>query len=151
MSSIPPYLHTPILPYLDTPYLHTLTLVSSKLIRGCTFVGHRLMAKPQLHVPPRDAGVPPTVIQRIIRELRNYMRDPHPEVMIFPAEDNLMFWRLLIKGPDDTPYAGGVFLAYMKFSSNYPRAPPELRFVTKVRIDIFCASTVAPDEPSCSL
>lgn len=37
-----------------------------------------------------------------------------------------------IRGPDDTPYAGGVFDLVMHVSDEYPMVPPAVRFITPV-------------------
>ena len=42
------------------------------------------------------------------------------------------FWKILMVGPTDTPYEGGVFSLYAEFPNNYPEAPPTVRFVTPV-------------------
>jgi ubiquitin-conjugating enzyme E2 G2 len=42
-----------------------------------------------------------------------------------PKDDNNFFeWECLIKGPDDTPYEGGVFCAVLNFPKEYPLMPP---------------------------
>ena len=37
---------------------------------------------------------------------------------------------ILIIGPFDTPYEGGFFHFYLRFSPNYPRCPPRVKFMT---------------------
>lgn len=47
-----------------------------------------------------------------------------------PIDENNMFeWEALIKGPDDTPYEGGIFVARLSFPSDYPLNPPKVSSV----------------------
>lgn len=45
-------------------------------------------------------------------------------------ESNLFEWRVFIEGPKDTLYEGGVFELLMKFPSDFPMSPPELKFIS---------------------
>ena len=49
------------------------------------------------------------------------------------------FWKILMVGPTDTPYEGGVFSLYAEFPNNYPDAPPTVRFLTPVS---FCVTEI---------
>jgi ubiquitin-protein ligase len=60
------------------------------------------------------------------------VRDPHPRVEVFPAERQLDLWQLLLKGPDDTPYADGTFVLWIRFPEDFPLEAPEVRFSTPV-------------------
>merc|ERR1719296_629994 len=53
-------------------------------------------------------------------------------IHIFPAGDDLGFWRALIEGPSGTPFEGGVFLLNVVIPSNYPMVPPKISFETPV-------------------
>ena len=70
--------------------------------------------------------------KRILRELAKYVKDPHPRIEVFPAERQLDLWQLLLKGPDDTPYAGGTFVLWIRFPEDFPLEAPEVRFSTPV-------------------
>ena len=48
------------------------------------------------------------------------------------AGDDIFNWDCKIKGPDNSPYAGGNFVLRLEFPSQYPFKPPKLKFVTKV-------------------
>jgi len=70
--------------------------------------------------------------KRLLHELRGLVKDEHPAFTIFPTDEDIGFWKILMKGPEDTPYAGGAFLLYANFPSNYPTVAPEIRFITPI-------------------
>lgn len=41
-------------------------------------------------------------------------------------------WKVLLYGPKQTPYEGGLFLLYIKFPNDYPFRAPEMRFITPI-------------------
>ena len=83
--------------------------------------------------PPKGLAAPSLRrVKRILAEIADYQRNPHPNIEIYPCEQQLDFWRLLLVGPSNTPYEGGVFLLYAKFPADYPQVAPEIRFVTPV-------------------
>ena len=83
--------------------------------------------------PPKGLAAPSLKrVKRILAEIADYQRNSHPNIEIYPCEQQLDFWRVLLVGPSSTPYEGGVFLLYAKFSANYPQVAPEIRFVTPV-------------------
>ncbi|CDW72754.1 ubiquitin conjugating [Stylonychia lemnae] len=47
-------------------------------------------------------------------------------------ESDYFKWNIVFEGPGDTLYEGGFFKATLKFPSDYPNSPPEMRFVTKM-------------------
>merc|ERR1712232_310020 len=53
-------------------------------------------------------------------------------VHIFPAPDNLSFWRALIEGPPCSPFEGGVFALNVIVPDNYPFAAPRITFETPI-------------------
>ena len=48
------------------------------------------------------------------------------------VNDSYTHWKGTLKGPDGTPYAGGVFVVNIVIPPNYPFEPPQMRFDTKV-------------------
>jgi ubiquitin-protein ligase len=53
-------------------------------------------------------------------------------VHIFPAPDNLSFWRVLIEGPPGSPFEGGVFALNVIIPDNYPFKAPQVTFETSI-------------------
>lgn len=53
-------------------------------------------------------------------------------VHVFPAPDNLQFWRALIEGPPGSPFEGGVFAVNVIVPDNYPFSPPRMAFETPI-------------------
>lgn len=41
-------------------------------------------------------------------------------------------WAITLRGPNDSPYEGGYFLAKIIFKSDYPNSKPEVYFKTKI-------------------
>jgi len=83
---------------------------------------------------PEGGASNPNQIRRILRELRRYIRSPHPKMEVYPVESNIAFWRILLSGPEDTPYEGGTFLLYVKFPEEYPTLAPEVRRLCGVAV-----------------
>ncbi|ESP01503.1 hypothetical protein LOTGIDRAFT_225382 [Lottia gigantea] len=47
-------------------------------------------------------------------------------------DDDLYKWEVVILGPGDTIYEGGVFKAELTFPKEYPHRPPKMKFVTEM-------------------
>ena len=50
----------------------------------------------------------------------------------FQMENNYFVWRVTLKGPENTPYQGGIFTIRITFPNNYPKAGPEFRFLNQI-------------------
>lgn len=67
--------------------------------------------------------------------LKNYdifKEDPIDGVSIGMSEENIFEWDVLIFGPKDSPYEGGIFQAKLIFPNNFPLYPPKFKFNTKI-------------------
>lgn len=72
--------------------------------------------------------------KRLIKELRSSVEDPNPALITLEPidQDNLFSWKAVLKGPDATPYQGGKWLVMISIPTNYPLAPPSMKFVNKI-------------------
>ena len=58
------------------------------------------------------------------------MSEPAPGISAQPQEDNLRHFSVMIRGPQDSPFEGGVFELELFLPEEYPMAPPKVRFLT---------------------
>ena len=49
-----------------------------------------------------------------------------------PDPSNIFHWKITLIGPQDTPYAGGMFFLTADFPETYPKTKPEIRFTNKI-------------------
>jgi ubiquitin-conjugating enzyme E2 G1 len=47
-------------------------------------------------------------------------------------DDNLYKWEVVIVGPPDTVYEGGMFKATLEFPQDFPQKPPKMKFITEI-------------------
>eukprot|EP00741_Cyanophora_paradoxa_P012859 tig00020629_g12416.t1 len=74
------------------------------------------------------AGMP----RRITKEVERLMKEPVPGISASPAEDNMRYFNVIIAGPSQSPYEGGVFKLELFLPEEYPMAPPKVRFLTRI-------------------
>lgn len=80
---------------------------------------------------------PKTVIRnnRILSDLKDLMNNDIPETIkdVKINEDDMYGEHtVLLNGPKDTPFEGGVFKISFKMPTDYPFKPPKMYFQTKV-------------------
>jgi len=62
---------------------------------------------------------------------KRMLSEPVEGVFVELVDDsNLFEWRIWLEGPKDTLYETGVFQLIMTFPTEYPMAPPELKFIS---------------------
>lgn len=71
-------------------------------------------------------------LRRIMKELEKAALDAGEGIHIFPASDDVRFWRVLLEGPADSPFNGGVFQLSVQIPESYPFNPPKIMFITPV-------------------
>ncbi|KAH0983129.1 hypothetical protein GBA52_010306 [Prunus armeniaca] len=55
-----------------------------------------------------------------------------PGISASPSEENMRYFNVMILGPAQSPYEGGVFKLELFLPEEYPMAPPKVRFLTKI-------------------
>ncbi|OIR58241.1 MAG: ubiquitin-conjugating enzyme E2 [Amphiamblys sp. WSBS2006] len=84
-----------------------------------------------------------TVLKRINKEIKNIQKEPASLVSITmfgeekqassisivqAEENNLLKWKATMKGPEGTPFEGGIFEIDFTIPEDYPFSPPAIRF-----------------------
>ena len=49
-----------------------------------------------------------------------------------PDKNNIFKWQISLLGPQETPYAGGIFILEANFPEGYPEEGPNIKFKTKI-------------------
>mmetsp|Transcript_80840 Transcript_80840/g.112280 ORF Transcript_80840/g.112280 Transcript_80840/m.112280 type:complete len:152 (+) Transcript_80840:1-456(+) len=70
--------------------------------------------------------------RRIVKETQNLAKDPVPGISATPYEDNLRYFNVVLEGPPDSPYKGGIFKMELFLPEEYPMVAPKVRFLTKI-------------------
>ena len=72
-------------------------------------------------------------IKRICSDMKDLNRHPLEDEGIFHFYDetNMQNCRIMMIGPEDTPYEGGFYLFHFTFPSNYPFEPPKVKYCTQ--------------------
>jgi len=86
----------------------------------------------------RDASIPrvraraATGAARIQSEMARAISESHPYYDIYVSEQNMGFWKVVMKGPIGSMYSAGTFLMCLEMDSTFPSFAPKPRFVTPI-------------------
>lgn len=75
------------------------------------------------------AGVLP---KRILKETERLKKEPVPGISCSVSPDNPRYFKIVIAGPDESPYEGGIFKVELFLPEGYPMSPPKARFMTRI-------------------
>nr|QBH73229.1 ubiquitin-conjugating enzyme E2 j2 [Isotomurus palustris] len=82
-----------------------------------------------------------TALSRLRQDYMRLKKDPVPYIVAEPLHNNILEWHYLVRGPEKTPYEGGIYHGKLKFPPEFPfRAPsiymitPNGRFKTNTRL-----------------
>lgn len=71
---------------------------------------------------------------RLMNEMRAIIADASERKYdVYVSESDFTFWKVVVEGPEGSPYAGGTFLMYLHADETYPTFAPKARFCTKLR------------------
>ena len=74
-----------------------------------------------------------TTQKSLISEIKGLQKAKFAQISASPKDDtNITEWAGVIIGPDDSPYAGGIYKLNINFPPDYPFKPPKIEFVTKI-------------------
>ncbi|KAI5453796.1 Ubiquitin-conjugating enzyme E2 6 [Naganishia albida] len=68
--------------------------------------------------------------KRLQKEYQAMQKSPPPFILARFEEKNILDWHFIIRGPPDSPYAGGEYHGLIMFPSEYPFKPPDIKLFT---------------------
>ncbi|KAL0826127.1 hypothetical protein Bca101_049804 [Brassica carinata] len=63
--------------------------------------------------------------RRIIKETQRLLSEPAPGISASPSEENMRYFNVMVLGPSQSPYEGGVFKLELFLPEEYPMAAPK--------------------------
>ena len=71
---------------------------------------------------------------RLMNEMKAIVADEgERKYDIYVSESDFSFWKVVMEGPEGSPYSAGTFMLYMHAEDNYPTFAPKARFITRIR------------------
>ena len=74
----------------------------------------------------------PGINARIMKETQILASVPIVGIYAEPQVDNPRHFEVMIAGPKDSPYEGGLFKLQLYLPEDYPMVPPKILFMTKI-------------------
>lgn len=79
-----------------------------------------------------NENLPPKVVKRVAKELRNLAREPIAGIKLNVNTEQLTNINAEIRGPENTPYEDGIFKVKLVLSNTFPSQPPKGYFITPI-------------------
>lgn len=79
-----------------------------------------------------DSEINPRVLNLITRQCFKLQQSPPDGVTPVINEENILDIQADIKGPETTPYEGGIFRCKLELPNDFPNAPPKGYLLTKI-------------------
>lgn len=98
-----------------------------------------------------NENLPPQVIRTIMKEIRKICKKPPEGITVTLDDSNVGTVLASIKGPEGTPFDGGVFNLKLVLGQDFPQAPPKGFFITKLfhpnvsKMGEICVNTLKRD------
>lgn len=73
---------------------------------------------------------PNSAVSRLKQDYLRLKKDPVPYVVAEPAPSNILEWYYVVRGPENTPYEGGMYLGKLVFPREFPFKPPSIYMTT---------------------
>nr|VDD64841.1 unnamed protein product [Brassica oleracea] len=64
--------------------------------------------------------------RRIIKETQRLLSEPAPGISASPSEENMRYFNVMVLGPSQSPYEGGVFKLELFLPEEYPMSAPKV-------------------------
>jgi ubiquitin-conjugating enzyme E2 J2 len=71
-----------------------------------------------------------TATQRLRQDYLRIHKDPVPYIVAHPLPTNILEWHYVVRGPEDSPYDGGIYHGKLCFPSEFPFKPPSIYMLT---------------------
>jgi len=71
-------------------------------------------------------------IKRLQSEYNQIIKEPNYFYSVDPDKKNFLKWNVLIIGPDESIFEGGIFNCILEFSKDYPNKPPKFKFTDNI-------------------
>mmetsp|Transcript_14277 Transcript_14277/g.45630 ORF Transcript_14277/g.45630 Transcript_14277/m.45630 type:complete len:148 (+) Transcript_14277:37-480(+) len=71
-------------------------------------------------------------LKRLNKEFAKLQSQDTDEYSVMLENEDLFTWTLMLMGPAESPYSGGLFHVQLQFGADYPFKAPTVRFKTKI-------------------
>jgi len=79
-----------------------------------------------------NENISPAVVLSVVKEIRKLCTEPLDGIKVQLNEEDVSDITAEIRGPDSTPFEGGVYKVKLVLPTDYPHAPPKGFFLTRI-------------------